>query len=143
MARIILDASIDKADFLAFRKIADIFPEIRAEMLGYVGNEGKKLLFNTFFSGAGAELHYKNSMMLDRKGRRTVGYSIAKRAEAVKISSYPANLFEKGRKLRSGRQEPGKFIITRKFKTVMDSALGKILNNYDVMYLQKKFDRVA
>ena len=139
MARVRLETEIKPDEFLVFRKLADAFPDIKASMLGYVGDKGKYLLYNTFLSGQ--ELNYRG--MMDRKGRRTVSYTIAKRAVAVKIRSYPANFFEKGRGLRGGKREPGKFIITRKFRPVMESALNGILNEYDRIYLQRKLDKVA
>jgi hypothetical protein len=135
MARIRLETEIKPDEFLVFRKLADAFPDIRADMLSHVGDKGTYLLFNTFLNGQ--ELRYKS--MKDKKNRRTVSYTIAKRASAVKIRSYPANFFEKPNK----RPDSGKFIITRKFRPVMESALNGILNEYDRIYLQRKLDKVA
>jgi len=139
MAKVSIHTEINPDNFMVFQKLMKAFPDIRASLLGYVGNEGKRLLYNTFLRGQ--ELQYKG--MTDSRGRRTVGYSVGRRANYVSIRSYPANLFEKGRLLRSGEREKGKYIITRKFKSVMNSALNGILNQYDMIYLQRKLDKVA
>jgi len=138
MAGVKLEFISNPVEFLAMRKIAAIFPEIRAQMLGYIGTKGKSLLYFNFLRGQ--ELNYRGET--DRRGRKKVSYTITKNATAVKIRSYPANLFEKGRKLRSGRMEPGKFIISRKFKNEMNGGLQGILDNFDRMYLQRKLDKI-
>lgn len=138
MAGVKFEVETNPSEFLAMRKIAEQFPEIRAQMLGYVGSRGKHILFDSFLSGQ--ELTYKG--LTDSKGRDKTSYTIAKRAIAVKIRSYPANFFEKGRKLRSGSMEPGKFIITRKLKSLMSSQMQNILNDFDRQYLQKKLDKI-
>jgi hypothetical protein len=48
-----------------------------------------------------------------------VGYGVAKSGKYVKVRSYPLNLFENGRKLRSGRRESGRHIL-RSFRADLD-----------------------
>lgn len=125
--------------FFAMRKLEKIFPELRAQMLGYVGKRGKAILFYNFLRGQ--ELNYKNRKMRDKLGRRTVNYQISKRASAVKIRSYPANFWERDME-RRGKRYSGKYIITRKFKRFFNSRLQGIINDFDKKYLQGDFDKL-
>lgn len=139
MASVKFETQYNTAQFHAMRRLANMFPEIRAELLGYVGSKGKRILFDNFLRGR--ELQYVNSGMVDKLGRRTVNYKVGKRAASVAIRSYPANFFEEGRTLRDGSREQGKFIITRKLKSLMDSKLTGIVDEFDKIYLSRKLAR--
>ena len=89
MARLIFEYNDRQFDFM--RKLVEMFPQIRAQMLGYVGKEGKTNLKTKLLSGQSLNLRKYPE---DKRGRRTVGYSINRRADMVSISSYPVNLFE-------------------------------------------------
>lgn len=130
----------DKAFQQFFTKMKDIFPEIAAQALGYIGSKGKVMLKTHFLSGQ--ELNLK-AYPKDVLGHPTISYSIGKNAKYVKISSYPINLFERGRMLRSGRKERGRRIVTRKFKQYMASNLDRLANEFDSKYLQKKIDKIG
>jgi len=126
--------SREAAEF--FLKMKKYFSLMRAQALGYIGNEVKKILISKYLSGG--ELRYKG--FVDKGGRRKAGYSIDKYARYVRISSYPLNLFERGRMLRSGQMEPGHYIITRKLKSDVESSIGTIAKNFDTRFLQKYVD---
>jgi len=134
-----LSIEYDKKDFMFMDKLRKMFPEIRAQAMGYVGSEGKKRLKNRFLSGQEIDL---KQYPKDIKGRRTISYSIGRNANYVKISSYPLNLFERGRTLRSGKREKGKRVITGKFKRLMMSDLRSIVNQFDTKILDKKLDKI-
>lgn len=138
MARLELEA---KGDFHSIRKLAEFFPELRAMTLGFVGKTGVKRLRRRFLLGQEITLR---KYPFDAIGRRTIKYSVGKGAAHVRIGSYPLNLFESGRRLRSGRKEPGKRIIKGKFKKMMEADLQGILNTFDNLFLKrelKKFER--
>lgn len=124
--------------FDSVQQIGRILPEVRARALGWVGAKGADLLYNNFLQGQAIRLKSRK----DVKGRRTVSYSIGKRAQWVSISSYPMNLFERGRLLRSGRREAGKHVITGRFRTMMESSLQGIIDSFDQQHLQDMTQQV-
>ena len=130
----------DPAQWDFIKELKDKFPNFQAVAMGFVGRAGKNMLKKSFLSGQ--DLNLKNDSMKDKKGRRTVSYTIGKRAASVRISSYPVNLFEHGRKLRDGTKQSGKKIITGKLKGAMSSGLQSILNDYDSQYLQKELSKI-
>ena len=140
MAGVKLELEYDDADLRrALAELGRIFPEISARALGFVGKQGKELLYNNFLRGQEIDL---KKYPFDSKRRRTVAYSIGRGAKAVKISAYPMNLFERGRMLRSGRKEPGKRVIKGKFKALMDGNLASILSRFDRQVLQGMADKL-
>ena len=129
----------DPAQWDFIKELKDKFPNFQAVAMGYVGRAGKNMLKKSFLSGQDLDLQ---AYPRDKKGRRTVSYTIGKRAASVRISSYPVNLFEHGRKLRDGTKQSGKKIITGKLKGAMSSGLQSILNDYDSQYLQKELSKI-
>lgn len=137
MARLIFEYDNRQFDFM--RKLVEMFPQIRAQMLGYVGKEGKDNLKTKLLSGQSLNLRAYPD---DKRGRRTVGYSINRRADQVSISSYPVNLFERGRILRGGKKEPARNIIRGRLKGIMQSDLQRILNEFDNKFLDKEMKKI-
>jgi hypothetical protein len=137
MARLIFEYNDRQFDFM--RKLVEIFPQVRAQMLGYVGKEGKTNLKTKLLSGQSLNLRKYPE---DKRGRRTVGYSINRRADMVSISSYPVNLFERGRRLRGGKKEPARNIIRGRLKGIMQSDLQRILNEFDNKFLDKEMKKI-
>ena len=107
-------------DFREFRQFIKTFPKLRAEMLSSVGKQARLTLKAEFLSGQELDLRRYPK---DRAGRHTVSSKVQKRATKVSIWSYPVNLFENGRRLRSGKKESGKKIITVKFKNSLNGKL--------------------
>jgi hypothetical protein len=138
MASFIVDYD-DKAIKKMFAELKDIFPEISAQLLGFVGVEAKQDLKKKFLSGQEINLR---KYPKDVEGHPTISYSIGKGAKSVKISSYPLNLFERGRKLRSGRKESGKRIMKKKFKQYMMTRMSGLLNQFDNTYLKRKMAKI-
>ena len=137
MARLIFEYDNRQFDFM--RKLVEMFPQIRAQMLGYVGKEGKDNLKTKLLSGQSLNLRAYPD---DKRGRRTVGYTINRRADQVSISSYPVNLFERGRRLRGGKKEPARNIIRGRLKGIMQSDLQRILNEFDSKFLDKEMKKI-
>ena len=86
------------------------FPEFRSRYLGFTATKLKRLMKSQFLSGQEILLT-KNR---DAIGRSMIDYRLARRGERARLTSIPMNLFERGRTLRSGEREGGKWVLTRK-----------------------------
>ena len=96
------------------------FTEKAAKLLAIVGVIGAKVLYDQFLSGQ--ELTFKGRR--DKRGVfKATGDIMGRPLRGVQFKSYPLNLFERGRILRSGRREPGKKILTGKFRGVAQAQL--------------------
>jgi len=134
MAKVSFRVEYDSKEIAEFfRKMRKYFPQLRAQSLGFVGYEVKKILVSKYLSGN----EFKFKGFKDVKGRRKVGYSIDKYARYVRITSYPLNLYERGRMLRSGRKEAGHYIITRKLKQDAQSSINQFAQQFDAKYMQR------
>ena len=100
------------------KKLMRFFPDMRGDLLGHIGAEGRQELKRSHLSGQDLNLNSDT----DKRGRRTINFSVDKRATRATITSYPVNLFEKGYTLH-GRKMPARNIITGKFKTTVASKL--------------------
>ena len=100
-------------------KYVEKFPKTSRNILRFIAAYGRHLLRKGYLSGTELRLRVHPT---DIKGRHTIsGYTT--KGGAIVFSSYPVNLFERGRTLRNGKREAGKFIITRKFKGALNSRL--------------------
>jgi len=133
----LLRIEYNKQEFLFMNRLRDMFPELQAQTLGFVGAESKKILKEKFLSGQDINLKKDKK---DKKGRRTFSYSVGKGAKSVTIASYVLNLFERGRMLRSGEREAGKKVYPR-LKNQVEGQMNKILNEFDGKYLQRKINK--
>ncbi len=97
-------------DLQALERVIERFPEMRSRYLGFTANKIKGLVKSQFLSGQ--EILLTKSQ--DTRGRSMVNYRIARRGEQARLTSIPMNLFERGRTLRSGESEKGKWVVTRK-----------------------------
>lgn len=105
-------------------KLAAVFPEAQRELLGRLGYQGTGYLREDLLSGQ--ELNVKDmdsEIPTDKAGHRMVRFAVNKRGTHVKIFAYPVNLFEKGRGLRSGKREAGRYILSRKLRSIMASRM--------------------
>ncbi len=98
------------------------FPSLSAGVFSYIGKQGRLTLKGRLLSGQ--ELNLKK-FPVDKAGRHTISSHVIRGVKGVVWTSYPLNLFEKGRILRSGRKEPGRKILTGKLKTLVASELQK------------------
>lgn len=106
-------------DFATFNQMVNNFPDIRVRMLSGVARRGRDVLRNDFLSGQALNL---KKDLTDKIGRYLVNGRVGRRS-TVGWSSYPANLFERGRTLRDGRREPGRHIIMKQFKGKMEGRI--------------------
>ncbi len=97
-------------DLDALERVIERFPEMRSRYLGFTATRIKELMKSQFLSGQEIMLTTDQ----DSLGRSMVNYRIARRGEQARLTSIPMNLFERGRMLRSGKRERGKWVVTRK-----------------------------
>jgi len=134
-----LKFELNKKEFMVIDEMRKLFPELRARTMGHIGSQSKKILKARFLSGQEINLR---AYPRDKKGKRTISYTVGKNAKHVAISSYPMNLFEKGRMLRSGTKEAGKKVITGKLKQAVMSELQGMVNEFDSKVWEKEFNSV-
>ena len=137
-----LKFELNKKEFMVIDEMRKLFPELRARTMGHIGSRSKDILLRRFLSGQEIKLKDSSDSPKDKKGRRLAGYTVGKNAKHVAISSYPMNLFEKGRMLRSGRKEAGKKVITGKLKQAVMSELQGMVNEFDSKVWEKELNKV-
>ena len=105
-------------------KLAVIFPELGKATLGRLGYMGTGYLRKELLSGQALNVKDMNSEIpTDKAGHKMVRFAVNKRGSHVKIFAYPVNLFEKGRGLPGGGREPGRYILTKKLKAIMETRI--------------------
>lgn len=141
----LLSFQYKREEFQAWYKLLEMFPEMNAQVLGFIGNEGKKIMKQRILSGQLLTYHSGGggSRWRDKAGRPKVSYRIMRGRKAVKLASYPANFFSsKARKLRSGGTEPRKKIYET-LKTQIDASAQSILDQFDAKYLRAKLKKFS
>lgn len=136
--------AILKAEFTtnleSIRQLVQIFPELNGRFLSLVGKRGRTILKEEYLSGQDLTL---KAFPKDKLGRFTITSDVNRKRTQVKIYSYPVNLFERGRMLRSGRKEPGNFIITRKLKQAVMSRMGSYVNEFEDQILNPELRKAG
>ncbi len=127
-------------NFKPIYDLAKIFPEINGRLLALVGKRSRILLREKYLSGQ--ELTLKPGPV-GKSGKLLITSDVNRRRDQVKIYSFPLNLFEKGRMLRSGRKEAGKFILTRKLKADVNSRMSSYVREFENKILQPEIDKVG
>ena len=122
-------------NFEPLQQLARVFPELNGRFLALIGSRARRILKEEYLSGQ--ELTYK-SFGKSKSGQHFITSDVNKKRTFVKIYSFPLNLFEKGRTLRSGRRESGKFIITRKLKQDILSRSSRYVTEFESRILQKE-----
>jgi hypothetical protein len=84
--------------------------------LARIGFAAAREFYNTKVSGEGAEIHYRPDSFSStgapiKSGRRMVLYGVDGKGKVLSLSSFPLNLFERGRKLRSGKKETARPVL--------------------------------
>lgn len=129
-----VDGSFDS--FAAFVKS---FPELRLRYMSAIGKAGRGILKTELLSGQELNL---TKFPKDSTGRHTITSKVNRSGTSVDIRSYTANLFEKGRKLRSGSKEAPKGIITVKLAAKMSARMDAITRDISASVLDKEMDKV-
>ena len=73
-----------------FLEVLKRWPSLNYGILAQIGYEGRRALYENYLQGQVINLR---KYPKDIVGRRTVSYGIARNYKAVKISSYPLNLY--------------------------------------------------
>jgi len=105
----------------SFSDMVKNFSGLKVGYLSRIAEKGRLTLKGMLIGGNGMinlKQYPKSS-----GGKRTVSATVLSRSSMVKFSSFPVNLFENGRMLRSGKREAPKKIITGKFKSIAESRL--------------------
>ena len=97
-------------DLEVLERTVERFPQTRSRYLGFTATKLKRLMKSQFLSGQEILLTKDRDAM----GRSMIDYRLARRGERARLTSIPMNLFERGRTLRSGQREGGKWVLTRK-----------------------------
>lgn len=124
-----LSLNYNSSDFPSYVRLMAALPVMANQVLGFVGNESKKLLKFQLLSGQ--ELKYKG--WEDKAGRRKASYGI-KNAQYVTIKSYPANFFT----VPNNRQR--KRNIWGRLKVMTNSQMDSLLKIFDRKYLQTEIE---
>ncbi len=128
------------SDTEEFRKLVKSFPALRVHFLSKIGGSGRITLKGMMRGGDGSvDL---SAYPKDKAGKHTITSKVYMRGNAVRISSYVMNLFERGRRLRNGKREPGKRIITGRLKGVMMSRMAQFSREAEREILDPKFKKV-
>jgi len=139
MARKSLEVKVS-SDLASFNSVAKRFPDIRQHFFRSILKFGR-LTLKGMVSGVGAPVHL-TAIPTDKAGKHTIKTRVNRKKTGGSITSYPLNLFENGRTLRSGRVEPGKYIITKKLKSQMDSRMQSVADRAVRTIIQKEFDTI-
>lgn len=109
-------------------QLAQQFPDLSGKWLGYVGKIARRKLKEDYLSGQEIQL---DAYPKDSRGRHTIQTDVNRRRNEMKLYSYPVNLFERGRRLRSGKKEKGKYIITKKLKNDINAGLSSYIGTFE------------
>jgi len=109
------------------RDLVLAWPALQRRLGSSIGKRARLLLKERLLSGQEIKLV---AYPRDKKGRYTITSS-GIRGGGVVIRSYPVNRFERGRRLRGGQKEPGKYIITRKLRSLVNAKLQGWVSGFD------------
>lgn len=115
------------------------FPEVKMRMIQSLGKRGRTILKDELLSGQALTLH---KFPTNVKGRHTISSKVMKKAEMVRVTSTPVNLWEYGQKYKSGRIVPGRYIITKQLKSKMESRLTTIAKDIEDRILEPETSKV-
>lgn len=127
-------------DLSSLFEIKKMLPSMNGRLLSLIGKRARTILKEQYLSGQELTL---NAFPRDKIGRYTITSDVNRNRNAVKIYSYPVNLFEYGRMLRSGKKEPGKHIITRKLKQAVYSGIGSWINEAEKVILEDEIKKAG
>ena len=114
-------------DLEVLERTVERFPQMRSRYLGFTATKLKRLMKSQFLSGQEILLTKDHDAM----GRSMIDYRIARRGERARHTSIPMNLFERGRTLRSGEREQGKWVLTRKVPRQAQSLVQGWANEFE------------
>lgn len=126
-------------DFESFRKFVRAFPELRLRFMSSVGKRGRGILKTELLSGQDLDL---SAYPTDSLGRHTISSKVNRRATGVDIRSYPVNLYDGGRTLRSGEAATPTGTITVKLAGMMEARMQSIADAVSASILDTAMENV-
>ena len=113
------------ADIDGIFALAKRFPALQHNVADFIGNIIKKRFYEKFLSGQRFNLI---KYPYDRAGKQTVSATVFPfrtnvPPKKIRIAAYPLNLFERGRTLRNGEREQGRYIFKRSLKPYVGSEI--------------------
>ena len=130
-------------EFPDFKAYFNAFPELSARLLGYMGKQSALELQGMMERGEN-DLTFRD-MDSNRKssgGRRMITYSIGRGLKWVAVSSFPLNLYERRRQLRSG-DAARKGILTRKLPGNISSRMSSYIIDAEKYIVDDWFNNKA
>jgi hypothetical protein len=119
-------------------------PRLAARILGFLGKEAAVELYEGYLE---KPKFFRSDITRSASGtphgpsgRRVVTYSVGKGVKWVRVSSFPLNLFEGGRKLRSGAQEAPRMILRGKLKSAISGQMPGLLNEAEKLIVDDWFN---
>ena len=122
------------------KRLLVLFPDLSGRLLALIGKRSRTLLREKYLSGQ--ELNLKAGDR-DKSGKYMISSEVNKSRTQTKIYSYPVNLFERGRLLRSGRKEAGKYIITKKLKQDVMMRVGGYVREFENKILRDEIRKAG
>jgi hypothetical protein len=121
-------------------------PRLAARILGFLGKEAAMELYENYLE---SPKFFQSDTDITRSasgsphgpsGKRVVSYSVGKGLKWVRVSSFPLNLFEGGRKLRSGAREAPKKILRGKLKSALSGQIPGLLGRAEKFIIDDWFN---
>jgi hypothetical protein len=104
-----------------FKELVNRFPLFTSRVMGIVGYRSAMQLYGENFKGQKLTYHPRGrttkgkgraaGMPASPTGRALVNYTVSIKKQEAHITSFPENLFEKGRTLRSGKKQAGLWVM--------------------------------
>lgn len=114
------------AELPILAKLLKMWPALKLGVLHHIGYEGRRELYETQLQGQVIDLR---KYPYDKRGKRTVSYSIGRRASSVKIAAYPLNLYKPQQVYSSAA-------------AIVQSRIERSLEGYDERILQGRIDKL-
>jgi hypothetical protein len=130
-----------EGELVDLKALSRDMPKLAARILAYLGKEAAVELAAMMESGT--EGITFRSMCGNRKsfcGRRMITYTVGKGAKWVKVSSFPLNLFEGGRRLRSGAREPARNILRKKLRSNISGRMAELIGEAENLIVDDWFN---
>ena len=133
---------------IIFGQMRKAFPGWVGRLMRGIGLKSAYQLWNTEYQGQSIKMrNYRRKgpteYVAKKDSRKLMGVKlVGRKMEKVRVTSFPANLFERGRTLRNGKKEPGKYIITRKLASTVKSNLAQWANHYENKIIQHEINEI-
>lgn len=134
----LLVINLDTKELKPLNQFINQFPQKQVASLSMIAKRGRGILRKDLLSGQALKL---KSSERDVRGRYLISGKVGAKF-SINFASYPLNLYERGRTLRSGRKEPGRHILLREFKNLLSARLQSLANEAYTRTIQKAVDKL-